>query len=82
MDDAELKSTHPALTVIPLQTGLWRVKEHDGEKLLDLYHKGAAVYFATNWARSHALAEVLVYTEQGDLEEIVRVSLQAVAWQS
>ena len=74
-----MKSTHPVLTVSPLQTGLWRVKEADGEKLLDLYHKGAAVYFATNWARLHALVAVLVYTEQGDLEQIVRIS-QAVAW--
>jgi hypothetical protein len=63
-------STPPVLIVLPLQSGLWRVKEADGDKLLDVYYKGAAVQFALSWARSHAAPEVRIYNADAELEVI------------
>ena len=63
-------STPPVLIVLPLQSGLWRVKKSDGDKLLDVYYKGAAVQFALSWAKSHAAPEVRIYNADAELERI------------
>lgn len=64
-------STHLALIVLPVDSGLWRVKESGGEKLLDFFGKAAAVHFATAWAKMYSFAEVMVYNQDAELEQII-----------
>ena len=68
--------TPSALIVQRLDSGLWRVKEAEGDKLMDLYYKGAAIVFATSWAKVHSVFEVLVYNEHSQqVEQIIRTLL-------
>lgn len=68
---AEPKLMYPALIVQRLRSSLWRVKGSGGEKLLDFPGKAAAVRFATSWAKTYSLAEVLVYNMDAELEQII-----------
>ena len=60
----------PALIVAAVESGLWRVCEDGGDKLLDLYSKAAAVRFAECWAVTYGLGEIRVYGPDGTLESI------------
>ena len=61
----------PCLIIVPLQSGFWRVREEGGDKLLDLYYKGAAVHFALCWAKTHHFGEVHVYDNDAKLDQII-----------
>jgi hypothetical protein len=60
-----------ALIVAAVESGLWRVSEEGGDKLLDVFSKPAAVRFAEGWAQSYGAGQIRIYDGNGELEHIV-----------